>query len=231
MGSSDLTGYCSFTKAIEYLGDRWCLLIVRELGVFGPQGFNDLVAGLPGRISRSVLADRLRRLEDLGLVSRPEPRSRQTPYRLTSAGEELMPTFWSLRGWAATWMPDDPGMAVREPGVLLGWLARRLDPVKLPDRQVVVELRIRHHGDHRSWLVLERGAEPYGCLQDPMLDETRYVYVDAGLTVLLALARGSRDWAVALADGSVAAYGDPTLTHQLPEWFHRPETDTVRRPA
>ena len=70
MGSSEFAGYCSFTKAIEHLGDRWSLLIVRELGMFGPQGFNDLVSGLPGRISRSVLADRLRRLETLGLVSR-----------------------------------------------------------------------------------------------------------------------------------------------------------------
>ena len=42
MGSSEFVGYCSFTKAIEHLGDRWSLLIVRELGMFGPQGFNDL---------------------------------------------------------------------------------------------------------------------------------------------------------------------------------------------
>ena len=69
VGSSEFAGYCSYTKAIEHLGDRWSLLIVRELGTFGPQGFNDLVTGLPGRISRSVLADRLRRLETLGLVS------------------------------------------------------------------------------------------------------------------------------------------------------------------
>ena len=70
VGSSEFAGYCSFTKAIEHLGDRWILLIVRELGVFGPQGFNELATALPGRISRSVLADRLRRLEILGLVSR-----------------------------------------------------------------------------------------------------------------------------------------------------------------
>jgi hypothetical protein len=66
VGSNEFAGYCSFTKAIEHLDDRWSLLIVRELGTFGPQGFNDLVAGLPGRISRSVLADRLRRLDTPG---------------------------------------------------------------------------------------------------------------------------------------------------------------------
>ena len=52
VGSSEFAGYCSFTKAIEHLGDRWSLLIVREW-MFGPQGFNDLVSGLPNRIPRS----------------------------------------------------------------------------------------------------------------------------------------------------------------------------------
>ena len=87
MGSREFVGYCSFTKAIEHLGDRWSLLIVRELGMFGPQGFNDLVTGLPGRISRSVLADRLRRLETLGLVSRRDDRTRTRPTASPRSGK------------------------------------------------------------------------------------------------------------------------------------------------
>ena len=62
MGSSDPDDYCPFTKAIEHLGDRWSLLILRQLGAVGPLGFNALATGIPGRISRSVLLDRLRRL-------------------------------------------------------------------------------------------------------------------------------------------------------------------------
>src|SRR5688572_3754909 len=50
--------YCSYTKAVEFLGDRWCLLIVRDLAMFGPRGFNELATGLPGHISRSTLIDR-----------------------------------------------------------------------------------------------------------------------------------------------------------------------------
>jgi DNA-binding HxlR family transcriptional regulator len=121
VGSTELIGYCSFTKAIEHLGDRWNLFIPRELAVFGPQGFNDLATGLPGRISRSVLADRLRKLENLGLVAH----TGGTPYRLTAAGTELIPTMLSLRGWAETWLPDDPDMAERDPDVVLAWLAQR----------------------------------------------------------------------------------------------------------
>ena len=111
MASRDAPGYCSFTKAIEHLGDRWSLLIVRQLGVFGPLGFNELARCLPGRISRSVLTERLRRLETLGLVSREG----SAGYRLTTVGAGLMPVLVALRGWSETWLPDDPAMMERDP--------------------------------------------------------------------------------------------------------------------
>jgi DNA-binding HxlR family transcriptional regulator len=226
VGSREFVGYCSFTKAIEHLGDRWSLLIVRQIGMFGPQGFNDLVSGLPGRISRSVLADRLRRLETLGLVSRADTRDPHLAYRLTALGEGLMATLGSLRAWADTWLPDDPDMIERDPDVVLGWLAQRADPDRLPGRPVVVELHLPHQFDRRYWLVLERGIEPYGCLTDPLLDESRYVYVEASMPALLALARGRRDWSDAFGDGSVTAAGDPHLVIHLAEWF-RPASDHV----
>ena len=128
MGSREFVGYCSFTKAIEHLGDRWSLLIVRELGMFGPQGFNELVTGLPGRISRSVLADRLRRLETLGLVSRRDDPDPDPAYHLTAVGQGLMAPLGSLRAWADTWLPDDPDMLERDPDIVLGWLSQRVDP-------------------------------------------------------------------------------------------------------
>ncbi len=84
--------------------------------------------------------------------------------------------------------------------------------------------------EHRCWLVLERGIEPYGCFVDPLLDESRYVYVEAGLTVMLALARGRRSWADATADGSIAAFGDPDLIRQLPSWFQSDSDSTERLP-
>ncbi len=215
MSSSEFTGYCSFTKAIEHLGDRWILFILRELSMFGPQGFNDLAAGLPGRISRSVLADRLRKLENLGLVTRPDGE----PYRLTAAGTDLAPTILSLRGWAESWLPDDPDLVERDPDIVLAWLGQRTNPERLPDRPVVIEFTTHHRREHRWWLVLQRDAEPYGCLRDPLLDETRYVYVRAAITTLLALSRGRRDWAHAINDGTVVISGASQLVSGLTEWF------------
>ena len=163
---------------------------MRELGTFGPQGFNDLALGLPGRISRSVLADRLRRLETLGLVSHRDGQDPHPAYHLTSVGQGLMRTLGSLRAWADTWLPDDPDMLERDPDILLGWLARRADPDRAPGRPVVLELRLYHRDDRRYWLVLQAGAAAYGCLTDPLLDASRYVYLEASPSALLAIAKG-----------------------------------------
>jgi DNA-binding HxlR family transcriptional regulator len=227
VGSSEFAGYCSFTKAIEHLGDRWSLLIVRELGMVGPQGFNDLVTGLPGRISRSVLADRLRRLETLGLVSRGDGAEPHRPYRLTTVGHGLMATLGSLRAWSTTWLPEDPDMLERDPDVVLGWLAQRADADRVPRRPVVLEIRVHHRDERRYWLVLQRGVEPYGCLADPLLDRDRYVYLESSMPALLALARGRSGWPDLLEDGSVTAAGDPELLSRVVEWF-RPASEGQR---
>lgn len=214
VASREFPGYCSFTKAIEHLGDRWSLLIVRQLGELGPLGFNGLARSLPGQISRSVLAERLRRLEALGLVSRDE----LAGYRLTTVGAGLMPVLSSLRGWAETWLPDDPAMMERDPDVVLGWLARRVAAEHLPAEPVVLEIRTHEQG-RRYWLVLQQRAEPYGCLVDPLLDAGRYVYVRCALPTLLALARGRQGWPEAFADGSLTATGSTDLCRRVTQWF------------
>ncbi|MCK6211638.1 helix-turn-helix transcriptional regulator [Georgenia sp. EYE_87] len=214
MGARELPGYCSFTKAIDHLGDRWSLLVVRQLGVFGPLGFNELIRSLPGHISRSVLAERLRRLETLGLVSRDGAAG----YRLTDVGGGLMPVLFALRDWAETWLPDDPAMVERDPDVVLGWLAQRVRTGHLPAEPVVLELWPLEH-DRRYWLVLQEGVPPYACLTDPLLDAGRYVYLRCSLATLLALARGRQDWPDALADGSLTTAGVADLRRLLPSWF------------
>lgn len=219
MGSTGINDYCAFSKAVEHLGDRWSLPILAQLVVLGPLSFNEFAGGLPGHISRSVLAEKLRRLEALGLISREGAGRRPDPYRLTSAGKDLAPTLLSLRNWAETWLPDDVAMVERDPEIVLGWLAKRIDVARLPERQAIVEITMRHETEHRCWLVLERGVEPHACFEDPLLDESRYFHVETGITILLALARGRRRWADALADGSIAAFGNPDLISQFASWF------------
>src|ERR1041384_670069 len=99
--------YCPVAHATEILGDRWTLLIVREM-LGGARGFNELQRGLPG-ISRSVLTDRLRSLERGEVIGRGTgPRGRTLDYRLTLAGRDLEPVVQAMGEWGATWSVTDP---------------------------------------------------------------------------------------------------------------------------
>lgn len=220
MGSSASDNYCAFTKAVERLGDRWSLLIVRELVLFGPQGFNSLANGLPGHVSRSVLSDKLRKLEVMGIVARmPSAGGRSPTYLLTPAGEQLRPVVRALLGWAEKWVPEDPAMAQRDPGVIVWWLAHRVDTAVVPKHQVVIEIAMSGADVPRGWLLLARDTEPVLCAEDPLLSEDRYVYVDADPAGLFPISRAVRDWTDAIADGSVRVYGPPDLVRALPTWF------------
>ena len=234
MGSSASDNYCAYTKAVEHLGDRWSLLIVRELVIFGPQGFNTLAQGLPGHISRSVLSDKVRKLEEIGILARmPSAGGRTANYLLTPAGEQLGPVLRALLGWAEKWVPEDPALAQRDPGVIVWWLAHRVDTAVVPAHQVVIEIAMSGADVPRGWLLLARDTEPTLCVEDPLLSEDRYVYVDADPAGLFPIARALRSWTEAIADGSVRVYGEPDLVRALPTWFKaiEPAIPTARPAA
>src|SRR3954466_16102329 len=90
--------YCPVAKAAEVLGERWTLLIVRDL-ITGAHRFTDLQRGLPG-ISRTLLSSRLRRLEIDGLVERRPSTSGRAAYWLTPLGRDLEPAVMAIGEWA-----------------------------------------------------------------------------------------------------------------------------------
>jgi DNA-binding HxlR family transcriptional regulator len=102
--------YCSVAKALDVIGDRWNLLIVRELLLRGRCRYTDLLHGLPG-IATNLLVDRLRDLEQAGVVSREEapPPIAATLFRLTPRGEELRGVLMELGRWGALLMADPMG--------------------------------------------------------------------------------------------------------------------------
>ena len=97
--------YCSVAKALDVIGDRWTLLVIRELLLQGPCRYTDLKNGLPG-IATNLLSDRLRELEAAGLVLREEaaPPVATTLFRLTEAGAGLEPALEALGAWGIRYM-------------------------------------------------------------------------------------------------------------------------------
>jgi DNA-binding HxlR family transcriptional regulator len=106
---------CSVAKALDVLGDRWTLLILRELLIQGPCRYTDLANGLPG-IASNLLADRLRSLETSGLVWREAapPPVATTLYHLTERGRAAEPVVVALARWGTPLIADAaPDDAIR----------------------------------------------------------------------------------------------------------------------
>jgi DNA-binding HxlR family transcriptional regulator len=115
--------YCGVARALDLVGERWALLVVRELAL-GPKRFTDLRQGLPG-IATNVLSLRLRQMERDGVVTRrllPPPAPAQV-YELTEHGRELVPIMLALGRWGATTMGErSPDQTIRGE-----WLALALN--------------------------------------------------------------------------------------------------------
>jgi DNA-binding HxlR family transcriptional regulator len=134
--------YCALAKSLDVIGDRWTLLIVRELELRGASRYTDLRNGLPG-IATNLLADRLRELEQEGLVAREEapPPVATTLFTLTPRGAELRPVLESLVRWGMPFMAqDNSGDAVRSHW--LAWAIELLVSDRRPaDPPLNIELR------------------------------------------------------------------------------------------
>ncbi|WP_421742992.1 winged helix-turn-helix transcriptional regulator [Cellulomonas sp.] len=103
MAAREYGQYCGITQALELVGERWALLIVRDLLV-GPRRYGELAAGLP-RIPTNILAARLKELQAAGVIRRA-PRSRIVIYELTPYGRELEPVVLALGAWGFKAMGD-----------------------------------------------------------------------------------------------------------------------------
>lgn len=197
--------YCPISRALDVLGERWTLLIVRDLLV-GTTRFNDLSRGLPG-LSRSLLTKRLRQLERAGLVERFDG-----DYLLTEAGRDLEPIVFGIGSWGAKWTFGEPEPDELDPEVLVWWMHTRLDTSELPDRRTVIHVRFTDH-TQRFWIVIE-GGDPSVCLTDPGYDVD--VTIAAELAGLYEVWLGYTPLKRAQRDGRVEFEGPSALTRRMP---------------
>lgn len=104
---------CPLNLASELFGDRWSLLVLRDLTFGGPRHYRDLLASSREGIASNILTNRLSRLTEAGLLTRhPDPDHRQkVQYRLTEAGIQLVPVLVALGEWGNRWLPVDPELA------------------------------------------------------------------------------------------------------------------------
>ena len=206
---------CAAAHALDLVGERWALLVVREL-LLGPKRFTDLRAGLPG-VSPNVLAQRLRELEAAGVVRRRKlpPPAASRVYELTDWGMELEPVIIRLGRWGARSpsRPRDAGLGVDS---LILSFRTMFDPRAAEGLNASYELRF---GEDRFRAEVAEGRFEVtrGAANRPG------AIIEADPATLAALVYEGRELAEALDSGEIKIEGDRSAVERFLSLFPLPE--------
>lgn len=207
--------FCPVAQAMEILGERWTILVVREL-LAGSDRFSELRRGLP-RISRSVLSTRLEQLEDAGILERYEADGRPR-YHLTAAGRELRPVLEACGVWAIHHLDRQPRPEHLDAEVLMWDLRRNVVVEAVPAERTLVEFSFpdAKKGRTRFWLHFDRGEADL-CVVKPGHDVD--LHVETSLEVMTMIHMGDLDPRSAIREGRLRLTGPREQLRAFPRWL------------
>ena len=194
--------HCGLARALDRIGERWTLLIVREL-LLGPARYTDLRQALPGMAS-NLLAERLKALEAEGLIARRRlpPPAATAVYELTELGRGLEDAVSALIRWGGHWMREPAEEDVLRPRWLVLAVRALTDPGDGED--LPLTCRIEVEGDAYTLEIAPDGVRVIPGEGAP----PAAVVLATDPRTLLAIASGARPLAEAVADGTARVEGD-----------------------
>ena len=179
--------FCPVAKAAEIFAERWTPLIIRKM-LMGSKKFSELEIGM-AHIPRSLLTQRLRKLEDAGVVVRKtEGSSKRAEYHLTEAGADLL--IWDMHC--------------------------RVNLDVLPPERVVIQVTFHGAAKGDYWLVLER-PEPSVCMRNPGLEVD--LFINADTVAFHKVWMGMTSLAICIEDGLIDLGGLTSHVNAFPDWF------------
>jgi len=208
--------YCPVALATEILGERWTILVVMVLAD-GFGRFNEIQRALP-RISASTLTQRLRSLEEAGVVIRsPDEQSDKWHYDLTDAGKELGQLVFSLGTWGHRWGRDLETDDL-DPEHLIWSMHMRMNLGIMPKGRTTIafEFSDQPKGKRYFWIVVNDGVAD-ACLKHPGYDED--VRVIAKLKPFTYAWRGFTSMREEVNAGRVVVKGPKELVRAFPDWL------------
>jgi DNA-binding HxlR family transcriptional regulator len=218
--------------ACETFAERWTPLILREL-LAGARRFSEIRRCIP-LISRSLLAQRLRELEEAGVVqSQPLARGRGREYRPTRAADEVREVLGRLGEWGQRWGTTQFDPENLDLALLMWNVRRRNDLERLPRRRVVVRFDFRAfparcRGFRTCWLIL-KPRDTLLCLKDPGFDVDLVVTADA--TAMAQVWTGALTFAQAVRSGGLQVERPRDLVRAFPTWLLLSHFAHMERPA
>jgi DNA-binding HxlR family transcriptional regulator len=206
------------THGAEALCERWTPLVVREL-LCGSKRFNDLHRGVP-RMSTSLLVQRLRHLEEIGIVRRTAM-GKVWEYSLTDAGDELRPIIMALGHWGARWIGGRLHENELDAGLLMSNVLRSLRRAAYPRRPMVIHFLFHdaRPGEQAWWLVVVEKGVAELCRDDPGRDPT--LVVRSSLRALTEVWTGHRTPLELLQTRELRVEGASQDAESLWRWMGR----------
>ena len=211
--------FCPVAMAAEVLCSRWTVVLLREL-LAGSTRFNDLRRGLP-RMSPALLSQRLKELEEAGVVARTPVPGEPTihEYGLTEAGQELQPLIESFGKWGQRWIPSKLSLDQLDAQLLMWDMRRGLKFDPPPPRRLVIQFQYPDapKRDRGWWLIVEPGHPIDLCSVDPGHDVD--LYVTCPLRTMTAIWMGIETVREARESDRLMLTGDRDLIDTMERWL------------
>ena len=212
----DYGQFCPVAKATELIGERWTILILREL-VLGTHRFSDFQRAL-SRISPSLLTRRLKDLEKAGIVIRKAQQGRRGyKYYLTPAGRQLSPIIEHLATWGMRWARGQLTDKELDVEFLMWEIQRRLNTDALPDGETVFCFIFEELTQFKSWWIVIQDDNVDLCTRNPGKDVD--LYISATVRTMVEVWEGNLELNSALRRQLIKTNGNCQLAKNLPEWF------------
>lgn len=216
--------FCPIAKATEIIGEKWTILIIREL-LMGGSRFNELQRGL-SLISPTMLSKRLDSLAENGLVLKKRiPGQKGYEYYATEPCKELLPVIRLLGDWGMRWARSNLTDKDYDVEFLMLYLKRSVKPEKLTGKQTVVRFHFSDIETYPDWWLVIVGKEIDLCVIDPGKDID--VYFTTTVKVMANIWMGDTTYQRAIRDGFLKLVGDKFLIRHITTWMSISEFASV----
>jgi DNA-binding HxlR family transcriptional regulator len=208
--------FCPLAKATELVAERWTPLVVQELRSGGSR-FNDIRRGIP-LISRTLLSQRLKELERVGLVERRGSGERASGWHLTEAGMALGPMLDLLSEWGLKYAQNPLEEGDLDVTVLVWNIHKRVDPSAFPDGRTTVQFEFTDVAQGKKlWWLVNAGGTVDLCPFDPGFPIDLYVTTD--IRTMISIWFGRVTWDAGIRAGTVEVIGSRRLKERMRQWL------------
>ena len=208
--------FCPIAKASEIIGEKWTILILREL-IMGATRFNELQRGL-GLISPTILTKRLNSLVEFELVTRKKISGQQGyEYFPTESCKELLPVIKAIGDWGMRWARNFMTEGDYDVELLMLYLQRSIQPDKLPGNETVIRFKFTDLKELSDWWLIARDNGVDVCVKDPGKDIE--IYFTCTVKNMIDIWMGDVPYRKALSSGEMKVVGPKALTRNIFAWM------------